>query len=61
MRTGIGYALIVVAALCGALGVFFVVAAGGHEPQPIRAAGVMLLAVAGALGLPAMFILRSRR
>jgi hypothetical protein len=61
VRTGIAYTLIGLAVVGAAVGVWFVVAAGGHEPQPIRAAGVELLVAAGLLGLAGILILRSRR
>jgi hypothetical protein len=60
MRSWVGYALAALSALLAAIGVFFVVAAGGNEPQAIRASGVYLLALAAAFGVAAALVLRSR-
>ena len=56
---GLGYVLAVIAALLAVVGLIFVFAAGGNEPEPIRATGVYILALAVAIGLAATFTLRS--
>ena len=60
MQRGAGYLLGVLAAILGVTGVFFVVAAGGNEPEPIRAAGAFMLALAAAIGGLAAVLLRKR-
>ena len=61
MRSWLGYALAVFAALGAMLGLFLIVAAGGNEPEPIRAVGVELLVIAAIAGAAAAFVLRSRK
>jgi hypothetical protein len=60
IRTWVGYALAVLAAIGALLGLFFIFAAGGNEPEPIRFAGVQFLVIAAAAGTLAAFVFRSR-
>lgn len=60
MRAWFGYALALIAATLAVVGLWFVLAAGGNEPEPIRAAGVFMLALAAAIGLAAALALRRR-
>jgi hypothetical protein len=61
MRLAIGLTLAVMAALLGIVGAWFTLAAGGNEPEPIRAAGITMLALAALLGIGAVLALLSRR
>jgi hypothetical protein len=61
MRTWAGSALAVLAAIGVLLGLFFIFAAGGNEPEPIRFAGVQFLVIAAVVGVLAALVLRSRR
>jgi hypothetical protein len=61
LRTGIGYVLIVLAVLGGALGLAFVAGAGGYEADAVRAAGFVYLGIAVVIGLAGILILASRR
>ena len=60
IRSWVGYALAVIAAIGALVGLFFIIAAGGNEPEPIRFAGVQFLVIAVA-GVLAALVLRSRR
>jgi drug/metabolite transporter (DMT)-like permease len=60
MRRGAGSVLAVLAAILGLAGVIFVVRAGGNEPEPIRAAGAYMLALAAVIGAGAAVVLRKR-
>jgi hypothetical protein len=60
MRSWIGYALAVVAALGALLGLFLIVAAGGNESESIRAGGVELLVVAVVAAIAAVLVLRRK-
>jgi hypothetical protein len=61
MRSSAGYALAVIAAVGALVGLLFLVAAGGNEPEPIRFAGVQFLVIAAVAGVLAALLLRSRR
>lgn len=58
MRKWVGYALAVFAALGALLGLFLIVAAGGNEPESIRAGGVELLVIAAVAGIAAVLVSR---
>jgi hypothetical protein len=60
MRRGIGWTLGVLSALLGATGIWFIVAAGGNEPEPIRVAGGFMLALAGVIFAAAALLLRPK-
>jgi hypothetical protein len=61
IRSWVGYALAVIAAVGVLVGLFFIFAAGGNEPEPIRFAGVQFLVIAAVAGVFAALVLRPRR
>jgi hypothetical protein len=60
MRRAIGWTLAVLAALLGATGIWFIVAAGGREPEPVMVTGGFMVAVAAVLAAAAALVLRPR-
>jgi len=61
MQRFLGYSLLAIAAVVGALGLVFAVAAGGYEAQAVRASGIVFIALAAVVGFAGALILRSRR
>lgn len=61
MRRFLGYSLLAVAAVVGALGLVFALFAGGYEGDALRASGLVLLAFAAVVALVGVAILRSGR
>jgi hypothetical protein len=60
MRRILGWTVAGLAALLGSTGVWFIVAAGGREPEPIMVVGGFMLALAGVLAAAAALMLRPR-
>ncbi len=60
MRRSAGYVVGVVAALLMVVGAWFVLAAGGNEPEPVMVTGGFMLALAAVLGVAAALLLRAK-
>ncbi len=60
MRRAAGYVLAAVAAVLLVLGAWFVLAAGGNEPEPIMVTGGFMLALAAVIGVAAAVLLRAK-
>ncbi len=60
MRRAAGYVLAAVAAVLVVLGAWFVLAAGGNEPEPIMVTGGFMLALSAVIGVAAAVLLRAK-
>ena len=61
MRRFLGYSLLAVATVVGALSLVFALFAGGNEGDALRTVGFVYLSLAAAVGLAGALILRSGR
>lgn len=59
MRRAFGWTLAVLAALLGAVGVWFILAAGGREPESFVVTGGFVVAIAAVIGAGAALLLRA--
>jgi hypothetical protein len=60
MRRAAGYVLAVFTAILVVVGTWFVLAAGGNEPEPIIVTGGFMLALGAVIGVGAAVLLRSK-